>query len=160
MKRCQVLPPPCFPETECGAGKQISRRRDLHSPLNLLKKMGRAKRFEPSTPTLSTECKHLPEAYLGLFSPALNWIVQRRIVMWNFIRCSSDKRIGDAPPFPPPLDRPVITRLKLEIAVDATEVGTHIKRSKLTRADQYACNRCLPLYRNQPQHALSAHRQR
>lgn len=71
--------------------------------------------------------------------------------MWNFTRCSSDKRIGDGPPFPPPLDRPVITLLKLEFAVDVTKAGTPILQDKLTGADQHAGERCLPLYRNRPQ---------
>ena len=39
MKRCQLLPP-CFPDAECGAGKQIARRRDLHNLLSLFRKTG------------------------------------------------------------------------------------------------------------------------
>ncbi|MBJ7526439.1 MAG: hypothetical protein JHD10_04305 [Sphingomonadaceae bacterium] len=52
-KRCQLLAH-CFPDGEYGAGKQISRHRDLHNIMKYKEKMEQSKGFETSTPTLAT----------------------------------------------------------------------------------------------------------
>ncbi len=50
-KCCQLLPP-CFPDAECGAGKQILRRRALHNLLNLLGKTGAGEAIRTPDPNL------------------------------------------------------------------------------------------------------------
>ena len=51
MTRWQLLPP-CFPDAECGAGKQISRRRDLHNLLSLFRKTGAGEEIRTLDPNL------------------------------------------------------------------------------------------------------------
>ena len=51
MKRCQLLPP-CFPDAECGAGKQTSRRRELHKILKLIRKTGAGEEIRTLDPNL------------------------------------------------------------------------------------------------------------
>jgi hypothetical protein len=50
-KRCQLLPP-CFPDGERRAGKQVSRRRDLYILLNLQAKNGAGEGIRTLDPNL------------------------------------------------------------------------------------------------------------
>ncbi len=62
-KRFQLLPP-CLPDGECGAGKQISRHRDLNNLLNLFGKTGAGEGIRTLDPNLGNGSVRRIRAFL------------------------------------------------------------------------------------------------